>query len=148
MTELVADGETGVARGFGLGAKAFRRFLRQAADAHAINGLVAGLHRLERQFAAVRVTIHKPHAPIAATFDDVGVGDGPVSDTITVTNGTGIALGTLSLTDTSVAAPFGFSTLGCNGSGLADTETCTITRSEEHTLNSSHVALSRMPSSA
>jgi dihydroneopterin aldolase len=23
--------------------------------------------------AAVRVTIHKPHAPIAATFDDVGV---------------------------------------------------------------------------
>jgi dihydroneopterin aldolase len=30
---------------------------------------------LERfsQVAAVRVTIHKPHAPIAATFDDVGV---------------------------------------------------------------------------
>jgi dihydroneopterin aldolase len=25
------------------------------------------------QVAAVRVTIHKPHAPIAATFDDVGV---------------------------------------------------------------------------
>jgi dihydroneopterin aldolase len=23
--------------------------------------------------SAVRVTIHKPHAPIAATFDDVGV---------------------------------------------------------------------------
>jgi dihydroneopterin aldolase len=22
---------------------------------------------------AIRVTIHKPHAPIAATFDDVGV---------------------------------------------------------------------------
>jgi dihydroneopterin aldolase len=30
---------------------------------------------LERfpQVAAVRVTVHKPHAPIAATFDDVGV---------------------------------------------------------------------------
>ena len=26
-----------------------------------------------RQVAAIRVTIHKPHAPIAATFDDVGV---------------------------------------------------------------------------
>ena len=26
-----------------------------------------------RQVSAVRVTIHKPHAPIAATFDDVGV---------------------------------------------------------------------------
>jgi dihydroneopterin aldolase len=25
------------------------------------------------QVAAVRVTVHKPHAPIAATFDDVGV---------------------------------------------------------------------------
>ena len=30
---------------------------------------------LERfpQLLAVRVTVHKPHAPIAATFDDVGV---------------------------------------------------------------------------
>ena len=30
---------------------------------------------LERcpQVASVRVTVHKPHAPIAATFDDVGV---------------------------------------------------------------------------
>lgn len=30
---------------------------------------------LERfgKVAAIRVTIHKPHAPIAATFDDVGV---------------------------------------------------------------------------
>ncbi len=30
---------------------------------------------LERcpQVGAVRVTVHKPHAPIAATFDDVGV---------------------------------------------------------------------------
>ena len=30
---------------------------------------------LERfaQVSAVRVTVHKPHAPIAATFDDVGV---------------------------------------------------------------------------
>jgi dihydroneopterin aldolase len=26
-----------------------------------------------RQVLAIRVTIHKPHAPIAATFDDVGV---------------------------------------------------------------------------
>jgi 7,8-dihydroneopterin aldolase/epimerase/oxygenase len=26
-----------------------------------------------KQVAAIRVTIHKPHAPIAATFDDVGV---------------------------------------------------------------------------
>jgi dihydroneopterin aldolase len=26
-----------------------------------------------RQTTAVRVTVHKPHAPIAATFDDVGV---------------------------------------------------------------------------
>jgi 7,8-dihydroneopterin aldolase/epimerase/oxygenase len=26
-----------------------------------------------RQVRAVRVTVHKPHAPIAATFDDVGV---------------------------------------------------------------------------
>jgi 7,8-dihydroneopterin aldolase/epimerase/oxygenase len=26
-----------------------------------------------RQVSAVRVTIHKPHAPIAATFSDVGV---------------------------------------------------------------------------
>jgi dihydroneopterin aldolase len=25
------------------------------------------------QVASVRVTVHKPHAPIAATFDDVGV---------------------------------------------------------------------------
>ncbi len=25
------------------------------------------------QVSAVRVTVHKPHAPIAATFDDVGV---------------------------------------------------------------------------
>jgi 7,8-dihydroneopterin aldolase/epimerase/oxygenase len=25
------------------------------------------------QVKAVRVTVHKPHAPIAATFDDVGV---------------------------------------------------------------------------
>jgi 7,8-dihydroneopterin aldolase/epimerase/oxygenase len=30
----------------------------------------------------VRVTVHKPHAPIAATFDDVGV-------TITRTRGAG-----------------------------------------------------------
>ena len=30
---------------------------------------------LERfaQVSAVRVTVHKPHAPVAATFDDVGV---------------------------------------------------------------------------
>jgi len=30
---------------------------------------------LERfpQVSAVRITVHKPHAPIAATFDDVGV---------------------------------------------------------------------------
>jgi len=30
---------------------------------------------LERfpQVASIRVTVHKPHAPIAATFDDVGV---------------------------------------------------------------------------
>jgi 7,8-dihydroneopterin aldolase/epimerase/oxygenase len=26
-----------------------------------------------RQVVSVRVTVHKPHAPIAATFDDVGV---------------------------------------------------------------------------
>ena len=26
-----------------------------------------------QQVATVRITIHKPHAPIAATFDDVGV---------------------------------------------------------------------------
>jgi dihydroneopterin aldolase len=26
-----------------------------------------------RQVVAIRVTVHKPHAPIAATFDDVGV---------------------------------------------------------------------------
>jgi dihydroneopterin aldolase len=26
-----------------------------------------------RQVTSIRVTIHKPHAPIAATFDDVGV---------------------------------------------------------------------------
>lgn len=26
-----------------------------------------------RQVACIRVTVHKPHAPIAATFDDVGV---------------------------------------------------------------------------
>jgi dihydroneopterin aldolase len=26
-----------------------------------------------RQVSAIRVTIHKPHAPIAATFEDVGV---------------------------------------------------------------------------
>ena len=26
-----------------------------------------------KQVLAIRVTIHKPHAPIAATFDDVGV---------------------------------------------------------------------------
>jgi dihydroneopterin aldolase len=26
-----------------------------------------------KQVMAIRVTIHKPHAPIAATFDDVGV---------------------------------------------------------------------------
>ena len=32
----------------------------------------AVLARFE-QVTAIRVTIHKPHAPIAATFDDVGV---------------------------------------------------------------------------
>ena len=32
----------------------------------------AVLNRFE-QVIAIRVTIHKPHAPIAATFDDVGV---------------------------------------------------------------------------
>ena len=32
----------------------------------------AVLNRFQ-QVIAIRVTIHKPHAPIAATFDDVGV---------------------------------------------------------------------------
>ena len=37
-------------------------------------GAVAGA-MLDRfpQVRAIRVTVHKPHAPIAATFDDVGV---------------------------------------------------------------------------
>jgi len=47
-----------------------RRYRLVEAAAGAVAGAV-----LERfpQVQAVRVTIHKPHAPIAATFEDVGV---------------------------------------------------------------------------
>ena len=47
-----------------------RRYRLVEAAAGAVAGAV--LERFE-QVRAVRVTVHKPHAPIAATFDDVGV---------------------------------------------------------------------------
>jgi 7,8-dihydroneopterin aldolase/epimerase/oxygenase len=48
-------------------AKRFR--LIEAAAGQVADALLAGFPRVR----SVRVTIHKPHAPIAATFDDVGV---------------------------------------------------------------------------
>ena len=47
-----------------------RRYRLVEAAAGAVAGAV-----LERcpQVRSIRVTVHKPHAPIAATFDDVGV---------------------------------------------------------------------------
>ncbi len=47
-----------------------RRYRLVEAAAGAVAGAV--LDRFP-QVHAVRVTVHKPHAPIAATFDDVGV---------------------------------------------------------------------------
>ncbi len=47
-----------------------RRFKLIEAAAHAVgSAILARFARVE----AVRVTLHKPHAPIAAIFDDVGV---------------------------------------------------------------------------
>jgi dihydroneopterin aldolase len=43
--------------------------LIEAAAGRVADALLAGFPRVR----SVRVTIHKPHAPIAATFDDVGV---------------------------------------------------------------------------
>ena len=47
-----------------------RRYRLVEAAAGAVADAVLGRFP---QVAAVRVTVHKPHAPIAATFDDVGV---------------------------------------------------------------------------
>ena len=47
-----------------------RRYRLVEAAAGAVAGAI--LDRFD-QVAAVKVTVHKPHAPIAATFDDVGV---------------------------------------------------------------------------
>jgi dihydroneopterin aldolase len=47
-----------------------RRFKLIEAAAHAVgNAILARFPRVEE----VRVTLHKPHAPISAIFDDVGV---------------------------------------------------------------------------
>ncbi len=43
--------------------------LVEAAASAVADAILAGFARV----ASVRVTVHKPHAPIAATFDDVGV---------------------------------------------------------------------------
>jgi 7,8-dihydroneopterin aldolase/epimerase/oxygenase len=43
--------------------------LVEAAAGAVANAVLARCH----QVRSVRVTVHKPHAPIAATFDDVGV---------------------------------------------------------------------------
>jgi dihydroneopterin aldolase len=43
--------------------------LIEAAAGHIADAVLSAFHRVR----SVRVTIHKPHAPIAATFDDVGV---------------------------------------------------------------------------
>jgi 7,8-dihydroneopterin aldolase/epimerase/oxygenase len=43
--------------------------LIEAAAGRVADSILSSFHRVR----AVRVTIHKPHAPIAATFDDVGV---------------------------------------------------------------------------
>jgi dihydroneopterin aldolase len=43
--------------------------LIEAAAGAVANAILAKFDRI----AAVRVTVHKPHAPIAATFDDVGI---------------------------------------------------------------------------
>jgi len=47
-----------------------RRYRLVEAAAGAVAGAV--LDRFP-QVRAIRITVHKPHAPIAATFDDVGV---------------------------------------------------------------------------
>jgi 7,8-dihydroneopterin aldolase/epimerase/oxygenase len=47
-----------------------RRYRLVEAAAGAVANIV--LDRF-KQVAAIRVTVHKPHAPIAAAFDDVGV---------------------------------------------------------------------------
>ena len=41
-------------------------------DAVFLTGLALVLEQCP-QVRGVRVTVHKPHAPVAATFDDVGV---------------------------------------------------------------------------
>ena len=47
-----------------------RRYrLVEAAAGAVADAVLAGFPQVQR----VRVTVHKPHAPIAATFDDVGV---------------------------------------------------------------------------
>ena len=52
--------------------EAFRAKRYRLVEAAAGAVAEAVLARFE-QVTAIRVTIHKPHAPIAATFDDVGV---------------------------------------------------------------------------
>ena len=52
--------------------EAFRARRYRLVEAAAGAVAEAVLARFE-QVTAIRVTIHKPHAPIAATFDDVGV---------------------------------------------------------------------------
>ena len=52
--------------------QAFRAKRYRLVEAAAGAVAAAVLDRFE-QVAAVRVTIHKPHAPIAAAFEDVGV---------------------------------------------------------------------------
>jgi 7,8-dihydroneopterin aldolase/epimerase/oxygenase len=53
--------------GEAFGAQRFR--LIEAAAGRVADAILAAFPRV----LSVRVTIHKPHAPIAATFDDVGV---------------------------------------------------------------------------
>jgi 7,8-dihydroneopterin aldolase/epimerase/oxygenase len=47
-----------------------RRYRLVEAAAGAVAAAVLDRYPLAR---GIRVTVHKPHAPIAATFDDVGV---------------------------------------------------------------------------
>jgi len=49
--------------------RAHRYRLIEAAAGRVADAILAAFPRVR----SVRVTIHKPHAPIAATFDDVGV---------------------------------------------------------------------------
>ncbi|GIK80477.1 MAG: dihydroneopterin aldolase [Pseudorhodoplanes sp.] len=49
--------------------RARRYKLIEAAAGAVVDAVLARFDKI----AAVRITVHKPHAPIAATFDDVGI---------------------------------------------------------------------------